>query len=309
MQHPVGYKLAANHTLVLTSLRAVLTNPYVPWQFLHTIIASMVTGAMILVALSSYYLLAKKNNNFARVSMTVGLISGLIFALTLAYPTGSKNGEQVVKYNPIKLAAMEGQFKSEAGAPLSIVGIPDTAHGKLLDAVEVPGLLSYLAYGAFAAPVRGLNSFPVQDQPPIEVTYYAYHIMITLGGAFIGVLGLGVLLWLKGWIWKANWYHWIAMLAFPFPYIANEAGWVVACVGRQPWIVYGLMRTSAATSTNVATGEVVFTLIGYVGLYVLLGFLFTYLVMKIISEGPDDSSKLAIEPKLDKSDENMRFAA
>jgi len=288
MQHPVAFSQEANGHYRLTSFSGFVGNPFEFWEFMHTVNGALVHGALVMAALGAFYLLARKHQDFARICLSLSLVFGLIFSLTQVFPTGSKNGEVVVKYQPTTLAAMEGQFRSEKGAPLAIIGMPDSQKGDLLDPIYVPGLLSYLAYGDFHAPVKGLNDIPRNLWPPIEITYYAYHIMITLGGYFIGLTGLGVLLLWRGWLEKARWYLWILLLSVPFPYIANEAGWVVTCEGRQPWIIYGLMKTAQGISPTVSTGEVVFTLLGFVGLYILLGLFFTFLVLRFIAQGPDE---------------------
>ena len=195
----------------------MLLNPFELWEYLHTVNGAFVHGAMVMAALGAFYLLARKHARFARLCLAVSLIFGLIFSLTQVFPTGSKNGEMVVKYQPTTLAAMEGQFKTEPGAPLAIIGMPDTQKGTLLDPVDVPGLLSYLAYGNASAPVKGLNDIPRDLWPPVEVVYYAYHIMITLGGYFIALMALGVfLLWRKR-LETSRWYLWILMLSRAVP--------------------------------------------------------------------------------------------
>jgi cytochrome d ubiquinol oxidase subunit I len=148
-------------------------------------------------------------------------------------------------------------------------------------------LLSFLAYGNFRAEVRGLNAYATELWPPVEMTYYAYHIMVGLGTVFIAVAALAALLLLGGRLFRSRAALWMLMLAIPFPYIANEAGWVVTEVGRQPWIIYGLMRTSAAVSPNVVSGETLFTLLGFAGMYFLLGVLFLFLIVREIAHGPD----------------------
>jgi len=292
MQHPVSaaYRATPDHRLVLTDLGAYLTNPYELWMYLHTISGSLITGAMVVAAVGAFYALSRKHAEFSRICLKSGVIVGLIFSAFAAFPTGAKNGEQVVTTNLAKLAAMEGQFKTEHGAPLALIGMPDVPRGALLDPIYVPKLLSYLAYGDAGAAVRGINEIPKSDMPPVEVTYYAYHIMIGLGMAFIAILGIGLLLLLAGRLQTSRWFLWLLLLAWPFPYIANEAGWCVAEVGRQPWLVYGLLRTSAGYSTNVSSGEVVFTLIGFMGLYFVLGVLFLILVGKTISQGPEQEA-------------------
>jgi len=292
MQHPVGYHIDAHGKAVLTSLWAVLANPYAKWQYLHTINGALVTGAMVMAGIGAYYLLARRNQEFGRLCVTVGIIAGVIFSLTQLFPTGSRHAENLARFQPIKTAAMEGLFQTQNGAPLAIIGMPDTKKGDLLDPVIVPSALSYLAYGNAHAQVKGLNDYAQSERPPVEVVYYAYHIMVGLGTIFIAILCLGAfLLWRKS-VFTARWYLWLLMLAMPFPYIANEAGWTVAEVGRQPWLVYGVMRTAAGVSPNVSSGETIFTTLGFMGLYALLGLVFLYILLRILGQGPDEPSSL-----------------
>ena len=221
-----------------------------------------------------------------RICVRVGVVSGLIFSLASLFPTGAKNGEQVTKYQPIKMAAMEGLFKTQEGAPMAIIGMPDTERRELMDPVFVPRALSYLAYGDFRARVVGLDDYPRDLHPPVELVYYAYHIMVGLGTIFIAVTALAAFLLWRGALYGARWFLWVLMLAMPFPYIANQAGWVVAQVGRQPWVVYGLQRTADATSPNVGSGMAIFTLLGFMGLYALLGIIYLGLFAKIVNDGP-----------------------
>ena len=150
----------------------------------------------------------------------------------------------------------------------------------------MPGGLSFLAYGEFRHTVRGLDSFPKKYWPPIQVTYYAFHIMVGLGTIFVGVLLLGLFLWWRKRLYDSRWFLWILMLMLPFPYVANEAGWVVTEVGRQPWLVWGLMLTSQGSSPTVVAGETIFTLLGFAGIYTLLIIGFLFLVGRQISLGP-----------------------
>jgi cytochrome d ubiquinol oxidase subunit I len=196
----------------------------------------------------------------------------------------------VVKYQPTKLAAMEGLFETEQGAPLAIVGMPDTQTGKLIDPIYVPEFLSFLAYGNFRATVDGLNSYPRDLWPPVELTYYCYHIMVGLGTIFIAQMLIGLFLLWRRKLHSNRWFLWMLMLTIPFPYIANEAGWLVSEVGRQPWLVYGLMKTPAGTSANVAAGETIFTTMGFAGIYAMLGILFLFLVARIIHHGPHENT-------------------
>ena len=291
MQHPVGYRMGADGTVHLTSLWAVLTNPYAGWQYFHTINGALVTGAMVVAGIGAYYLLVRRDEEFGRMFVKLGIIAGVLFSLTQLFPTGAKLGENISRFQPVKMAAMEGQFETQKGAPLALIGMPDRHAGKLLDPIYVPDALSYLAYGNARAEVTGLNSTPEALRPPVEVVYYAYHIMVGLGTVFIGLLGLGALLLWRKKLWTQRWYLWALMLAMPFPYIANEAGWTVSEVGRQPWIVYGVMTTAQGVSTNVSAGETIFTLLGFMGIYALLGLVFLYLLLKFIGEGPGGEGK------------------
>jgi cytochrome d ubiquinol oxidase subunit I len=221
------------------------------------------------------------------VFVRVGVSAGIIFSLFSLFPTGSFQGENITRFQPAKMAAMEGLFKTQEGAPLAIIGMPDTERQDLMDPVYVPGLLSYLAYGNAQAKVTGLNDIPRDQQPPIEIVYYAYHIMVGLGTMFIAVLGLAAVLLWRGVLFDRRGALWLLMLAMPFPYIANEAGWTVSEVGRQPWVVYGLQRVAAGTSTNVTAGMTYFTLLGFMGLYLLTGLLYLILFFRIVQTGPE----------------------
>jgi len=285
MQHPVGYQIA-NGRAELTSLWALLTNPYLRWQYPHVISGALVTGSMVMAGVGAYYLLMKRDEAFGRLCVRVGVVSGLLFALFSLFPSGSFNGEQIARSQPAKTAAMEGLFRTQPNAPLAIIGMPDTEKGILLDPIEIPGVLSFLIYGTTSAKVTGLNDIPLADQPPVEIVYYAYHIMVGLGTIFIALLALSALALWRRRLYTTNALLWALMLAMPFPYIANEAGWTVSEVGRQPWIVYGLVRTADATSTNVSGGMTVFTLMGFMGLYLLIGALYVLIFMRIVHEGP-----------------------
>jgi len=286
MQHPVGYAVAGGGTIVLTDIGAVLLSPFAWWQFLHAITGAVVAGGFIVAGVGAFYLLANRDHAVARRFVRTGVVTAFVASLLVVFPTGDRNGANVTAYQPVKLAAMEGLFRSEHGAPLAIIGMPDTQHRRLIDPIEVPDVLSFLAYGNFNASVRGLDDYARADTPPVALTYYAYHVMVGLGTIFVGIAALGVLLlWLKR-LEQARWLLWILMLAIPFPSIANEAGWVSAEVGRQPWIVYGLMRTADGASTNVVSGETIFTVAGFAGIYALLILLYVMVVLREVGNGP-----------------------
>jgi cytochrome d ubiquinol oxidase subunit I len=289
MQHPVGYETEASGAIHLTSFWSVLLNPYAGWQYAHTINGALLTAAFVMGSVGAFYLLSNRHLDFARLSVKMAVIAGTILSLTQLFPTGDLNSKNVVRYQPTKLASMEGLFETKKGAPLAIIGMPDTQNGKLIDPVYIPEFLSFLAYGDLRASVDGLSSYPKDLWPPVELTYYAYHIMVGLGSLFIAQMLLGLFLLWRRRLYESRWYLWALMLALPFPYIANEAGWMVAEVGRQPWLVYGVLRTAEGTSTNVAAGETVFTTLGFAGIYAMLGLLFLLLVGRVILKGPDET--------------------
>jgi cytochrome d ubiquinol oxidase subunit I len=285
MQHPVGYRVDGDH-VELTSLWALLSNPYVRWQYPHVLAGAMITGSMVMAGTGAYYLLARRHEESGRMFVRVGVIAGVMFSMAAIFPTGAFHGENITRFQPAKMAAMEGLFRTQAGAPLAIIGMPDRDRQELMDPIVVPGLLSYLAYGNFSARVTGLADVPPDQQPPVEIVYYAYHIMAGLGSMFVAVLAAAAFFLWRGSLFDRRGVLWTLMLAMPFPYIANEAGWVVAEVGRQPWTVYGLQRVAHAASTNVTTGMTYFTLFGFMGLYLAVGLLYLMLFARIVNEGP-----------------------
>jgi cytochrome d ubiquinol oxidase subunit I len=286
MQHPVGYAIGANGRIEMTSLAAVLFSPFAVWQFAHVMCGAVVAGGFIVAGIGAYYLLAGRSDPFGRDFVRIGVIVAAIGSVLTVFPTGDQNSRDVTADQPVKLAAMEGLFASTRGAPLAIIGMPDVAHETLIDPIFVPDALSFLAYGNARADVAGLSAYATELWPPVELTYYAYHVMVGLGTIFVGVAGIGVLLLFARRLERTPAVLWALMLLMPFPYIASEAGWVVTEVGRQPWIIYGLLRTPAGISTNVAAGETIFTILGFLGMYFLLGFVFLHLTLRQIAAGP-----------------------
>jgi cytochrome d ubiquinol oxidase subunit I len=203
------------------------------------------------------------------------------------FPTGHEQGRMVAASQPPTLAAMEGRFESGPRAGMVMIGQPDVALRRLDNPIVIPQVLSWIAYGSFSANVKGLNDIPVDEWPTnVELLYYSFHIMVGLG-TLLSAAALVATLWLlRGRLESSRWLLWILMLAFPFPYIATTAGWTVAEIGRQPWLVYGLFRTAAGPSPLVSGGSAVFTSLGFAGLYVVLGLLFLFLVGREIAHGP-----------------------
>jgi cytochrome d ubiquinol oxidase subunit I len=287
MQHPVGYKLRANNQFVLDSFSDLILNPWTLWQYLHNMIAAVVTASFVVASIGAFYLLIGRFIEHARIFVRIGVIAGTVAMILLLFPTGDGQGRMVADHQPVTLAAMEGLFDTSAGASIVLIGQPDTDNFTLDNPITVPKALSFLTYRRWEAEVKGLKDFP-RDQWPdnIPLLYYSYHVMVGLGTLLI------LLSVLCSWsLWRGRLYHnrallWALMLALPFPYIATTAGWMTAELGRQPWLIYGVMRTSQGYSSRVSAGNGLFTLIGFMGLYLALGILFLFLVHREIDHGP-----------------------
>jgi cytochrome d ubiquinol oxidase subunit I len=267
----------------------VLFNPWIIPQYTHAMSGAVVTGAFVMAGVGAYYFLARKKLDYARIFVTVGVVVGLLASVFQLYPSGDLNGQQVTNYQPVKLAAMEGLFKTRQGAELVIIGQPNLAEGRLDNAIVVPSALSFLSYRRWTAEVKGLNAFPADQHPDsIELLYYSYHIMVGLGTFFIAIMALAALLrfWGKR-LYHTRWMLWLLLLATPFPFIANTAGWFTTELGRQPWVAYGLLRTVDGSSAHLSAGNVLFTLIGFMGMYLLLGLLYILLIVPLMLRGPD----------------------
>ena len=286
MQHPVGYTLA-NGRLNISDWWAVMTNSWILPQYLHAMSGAVVTGAFMMTGLGAYYLLSRRDIDYGRMFVTLGVIVGLISGIFQLYPSGDMEGVQVTHYQPTKLAAIEGLFQTESGAGIVIIGQPNTTKGTIDNPIVVPNALSFLTYQRWEATVRGLDTFPPNQRPDsIEMLYYSYHIMVGLGTIFIAMMGLALLLLWRRRLFQTRWMLWILMLATPFPYIANTAGWFTTELGRQPWIVFGLLRTVHGSSPLLSTGNILFTLLGFAGIYLLLGLLYVLLVVFEALRGP-----------------------
>jgi cytochrome bd ubiquinol oxidase subunit I len=288
MQHPVAYSFDASSIFGLRSFWGLLLNPWTLWQYPHTMIGAVQTGCFLMAAIGAFYILSGRHEDYGRTFVRVGVIVGVIASLLQLYPTGDAQGTMIARYQPVTLAAMEGLFHTERDAPLAILGQPDVAHQRLDNPLIVPRALSFLTYRTWTAKVKGLDQFPRDTWPDqIELVYFSYHVMVGLGTIFIAVFVIAAFLLWRGKLYRYRLMLWIIMLALPFPFIANTAGWFTAEVGRQPWLVYGLLRTSAGASPLVSAGNAWFTLIGFMGMYAVLGILYLFLVYCEIERGPE----------------------
>jgi cytochrome bd ubiquinol oxidase subunit I len=287
MQHPVGYVRSADGSAQLNSFWELILNPWAWWQYAHNMSGAVITGAFAMAAVGAFYLLSGRHQEHGRLFVRVGVVAGLIATVLQVFPTGDAQGRLVSEYQPATLAAMEALFESGPGAPLVIIGQPNVPERRIDNPLAVPKMLSFLTYRRWEAEVRGLNAFPPDTWPDnIPLLYYSYHIMVGLGSIFVAAMVVaGFLLW-RGKLFESRWMLWVLLLSLPFPYIANTAGWMTAEIGRQPWLVYGVMRTSDGYSKLVSAGNGLFTLIGFMGMYTVLGILFLFLVRREIEHGP-----------------------
>ena len=287
MQHPVGFTRGADGSFQVSSFWEVALNPWALLQYSHNMSGAVITGSFVMAAVGAFYLLERKHEDQARIFVRVGVLAGVIFSCIQVFPTGDLHGKYMAKHQPATTAAMEGLWKTERGAGLTIMGQPDVEKQRIDNPLVVNKMLSFLIYGTAVAEVQGLDKVPKEDWPTnIPLLYYSYHVMAGLGTAFIGIMLLATfLLWRKK-LFVSRWMLWILMLALPFPYIANTAGWMTAEIGRQPWLVYGLLRTQHGFSANVSAGNGLFTLIGFMGMYTVLAILFLFLISRVIARGP-----------------------
>ncbi|MCC7497740.1 MAG: cytochrome ubiquinol oxidase subunit I [Bryobacterales bacterium] len=290
MQHPVAYTLGPNGEILLSSFWGLLLNPWILWQYLHNMTGSVMTAAGVMASIGAFYLLSGKHTNYGRTFVRIGVIVGLISACLLAFPTGDGQGRNIARHQPVTLAAMEGLFETVEGAPMAIMGQPDLNNQKLDNPFLLPKVLSFITHQRWEAEVKGLNHFP-RDQWPdnIPLLFYSFHIMVGLGTIFIALMALAALLLVLRRLDRTRPMLWALMLLLPFPYIANTAGWITAELGRQPWLIYGLMRTENGWSPHVSSGNTLFTLIGFMGMYLVLGILFLFLVRREIEHGPEQA--------------------
>lgn len=294
MQHPVAYNRLPDGSFEVTSFWGVLMNPWGLIQYSHVMSGALVTGAFAMAATGAFYLLNNRSVEHARTFVRVGVLAGILGSAAQIFPTGDLHGRYMAAHQPITTAAMEALFHTEKGAPLVILGQPDVERQRIDNPIVVNKVLSLLIYGTTAGEVKGLDQFPKDQWPTnIPLLYFSYHIMAGLGTVFIAVMALSTfLLWRKK-LYNTRWLLWILMLCAPFPFIANTAGWLTAELGRQPWLVYGLLRTQDGYSANVTAANGLFTLLGFMGLYALLTIFYLFLLQREIGHGPGPETEAA----------------
>jgi cytochrome d ubiquinol oxidase subunit I len=255
---------------------------------------AVITAAFVMSAVGAFYLLEGRHNEFGQIFLRVGVVAGLLSCIVQIFPTGDLHGRYMAKHQPAAVAGMEGLFHTEKGAPIVLIGQPDYEQKRIDNPLVANDVLSFLIYGTTAAEVKGLNEFPPDQWPTtLPLLFYSYHIMAGLGTYFaLLMIVASFLLWRRK-LYQTRWILWPLLLSFPLPYIANTAGWMTAEIGRQPWLVYGLLRTSQGYSLHVSAANGLFTLLGFLGMYGVLSILWVVLVYRFIRTGPAVSEPVA----------------
>jgi cytochrome bd ubiquinol oxidase subunit I len=289
-QTPTGYHIVGKGMEAraeITDFWAMVFNPSSVERLIHVWIAAFLAGIFLVLSVNAWYILKKKHLEIAKRSFKIALVAGTIFSL-LQLVAGHQSAEVVHKYQPAKLAALEGHYDSMAVADMFLMGYVDNKSQKVTG-IKIPGGLSFLTHGDFNKPVKGLNAFKPEERPTqINTIFQFYHIMVALGMFMIALTVYASWLSFKNKLFEKRWLMWVFVWAVLAPQIANQTGWFAAEMGRQPWVVYGLLRTSDALSKTVTANQVVFSLIMFTLVYSLLLVLFLYLLNKKIKHGPVD---------------------
>ncbi|MFW5702285.1 MAG: cytochrome ubiquinol oxidase subunit I, partial [Bacteroidota bacterium] len=246
MQTPAGFEIVGegeNMRAVITDFWAMVFNPSTLERYSHVLSASMGTGAFFVMSISAYYLLKKKYVDFAKASLKIALVFAILSTLLQLF-TGHLSAMGITYDQPEKLAAFEGHYKTGPGT-MYLVGWVDDEAEKVYG-IGIPGFLSYLVYFDPEEPVVGLEEFPKEDRPSVNAVFQMYHLMISIGMLMIGIALVGAVLWFIGRLSETKWYLWILLPSFILPQLANQAGWIATEMGRQPWAVYHVLRTSDA---------------------------------------------------------------
>jgi cytochrome d ubiquinol oxidase subunit I len=283
--HIVGSGMQARAEI--TDFWAMVFNPSSVERLIHVWIAAFLAGIFLVLSVNAWYILKNKHLDIAKRSFKIALVAATVFSL-LQLVAGHQSAEVVSKHQPAKLATLEGHYDSMAVADMFLFGYVDNKTQKVTG-IKIPGGLSFLTHGDFNTPVKGLNAFKPEERPTqVNTIFQFYHIMVAIGMFMIGLTVYASWLSFKNKLFEKRWLMWVFVWAVLGPQIANQTGWFAAEMGRQPWVVYGLLRTSDALSKTVTANQVVFSLVMFTVVYTLLLVLFLYLLNKKIQHGPVD---------------------
>lgn len=287
-QTPAGFKIVMHEgapRAEVTDFWAVVFNPSFIDRISHVYMGAWQAAAFFVLSVAAFYLIRKKHQDFARASMKIAIVVAVVASLGQLL-TGHMSAETLAETQPAKLAAMEGHYDSSKPAGLYLFGWVDE-ESESTTGIHLPGFLSWLITGDANAPLTGLDSFTPEDRPPVNIVFQSYHLMVAIGFALIGLALLSAFFRWREALWDKRWYLWILVFSVLLPQLANQLGWFTAEVGRQPWIVYGLLRTKDALSNSVVASQVLTSIILFSLIYLLLAALFVYLLNEKIKHGPD----------------------
>lgn len=289
-QTPAGFHIVGEGAAAraeITDFWALVFNPSSMHRLAHSLIGAYILAAFFVMSISAYYILKQRHVDFAKKSFTSGLMLGTVMSLA-ALIQGDFQARQLATTQPSKLAAMEAHFETGTGGTgLYMFGLPDEQAKRVKYGLKLPGLLSLLVHHDVSKPVQGLDKIPRQDWPPVAITFQAFHFMVGLGALFIVLTLLASWFRWRGTLFEKRWLMLIFVLAIPLPYISNELGWVTAEVGRQPWVVYGLMRTGDGLSVGVSAGQTLGSIIMFLVIYALLFAVWLHVLNDKIQHGPE----------------------
>jgi len=285
MQTPAGFMITPEGKLFLTNFAEAVFNASTLPRFLHTVMASWITCSVMGAGIAAFWLLKKRHVQTAKKLMKIAMILFIVTPV-LQLGTGHIHARQVIDTQPSKAASLEGHFDSSmAGVPLYALGWVDEKNSKTYG-IAIPGLLSFLKDWSFTSKMTGLNDIPLDERPPVNFVFQTYHIMVGIGMLLIGLGILGGILLVTGRLYTARWYLMILPFLIPLPHIAYETGWMSAEHGRQPWVVYHVLRTVDAASVVVPAGNIMFSLIMFMLIYLLLFIVFLSIVVRLVRTGP-----------------------
>ena len=289
MQHPVGYAIR-NGRAELIDFPAVLSNWYGWIKFGHTVVAGYLVAAFFVMGISAYHLLKHDEPEFFKRSFRIAASFGLA-ASVLVVVFGDFHAVEVAKTQPTKFAAMTSVWDTKKGVDFSFLVIPDTRNERnSVETLSIPKFESFLAFRDAGAEIKGLKDFPPDRRPPVKTTFWSFRFMVALGFIMIVLCVIGFAFARRGTLEARRRFLLIMLFSIPLPYIAGQLGWIVSEIGRQPWIVYGMLETTSAISKSVGAGQVWTSFLGFVAIYGLLGFVDVYLLAKIARKGPDSES-------------------
>ncbi len=296
MQHPVGYVLR-NGRAEMVDFMALVTNPYGLIKFGHQILSGYTVAAFFVMGISAWHLLRKNETEFFKTSFRMAAVFGLVSTVLVAV-IGDAHAVEVAKTQPSKFAAMESVWETRRGVGLNLLLMPDpTNECNSVEEICIPKGVSLLAFHSPDAEIKGLKDIPKDERPSVLPVFFSFRAMVGLGTLFILVSMVAVFLSRRDLLEKYPLFLKMLVLIIPLPYLANQLGWIVAEMGRQPWIVYGVLKTSDAVSKSVSISQVMGSLIGFVLLYGFLGVIDIYLLVKFARKGPDNDLSAIIKPR------------